>query len=67
MTQNTADAFIITTTNAIAAAQYLFDNHDYQYILPAVFSQDPVEKFFGQAHYIYIYIYKAHFRRHACW
>lgn len=33
----------------MAAAQYLFDNHDFKYILPAVFSQDPAEKFFGQA------------------
>lgn len=49
MTQYTADAFTSTTTNVIAASEYLLKNHNFQYILPAVFSQDPEDKFFGQA------------------
>ena len=31
------------------ATNYLFQNYDFQYVLPAVFSQNPLEKFFGQA------------------
>ena len=49
MTQFTADAFIVTTTNVISAAEYLLKDLNFQYVLPAVFSQDPEEKFFGQA------------------
>ena len=49
LTQCTADAFSITTAAVIKASEYLLENHDFQYILPAVFSQDPVEKFFGYA------------------
>ena len=49
LTQSTADAFTVSTTNAITAAQYLMNNHGFQYVLPAVFSQDPAEIFFGQA------------------
>ena len=48
LTKFTADAFIVTTKNNIAASKYLIENHDFQYILPSVFSQDPLEKFFGQ-------------------
>ena len=33
----------------IKTSEHLLENHDFQYILPAVFSQDPVEKFFGYA------------------
>ena len=49
MTQFTADAFTGTTTNVISAAEYLLKDHNFQYVLPAVFLQDPEEKFFGQA------------------
>ena len=49
LTQFTADAFKITTKFSIAAATYLFTYHNFQYVLPAVFSQDPLEKIFGQA------------------
>ena len=49
LTQCTADAFSITTAAVIKASEHLLENHDFQYILPAVFSQDPVEKFFGYA------------------
>ena len=54
-------ASILLTANVIAASEYLFNNHDFQYVLPAVFSQVPAEIFFGQArqHFggnFYIYI-----------
>ena len=49
MTQSTADAFVVTTSNVISAAEYLLKEHRFQYLLPAIFSQDPLEKFFGQA------------------
>ena len=49
MTQSTADAFVVTTSNVISAAEYLLKEHSFQYLLPAIFSQDPLEKFFGQA------------------
>ena len=49
LTKFTAEAFVITTINNIAASKHLLENCDFQYILPAIFSQDPLEKFFGQA------------------
>ena len=49
LTQFTADAFKITTKYSIVAATYLLTYHNFQYVLPAVFSQDPLEKLFGQA------------------
>ena len=49
LTQCTADAFTSSTAAIIEASQYILENYNFQYILPAVFSQDPVEIFFGQA------------------
>jgi hypothetical protein len=49
LTKFTADAFLVTTKFNIAAATKLLTDHHFQYVLPAVFSQDPLEKFFGQA------------------
>lgn len=49
LTQFTVDAFKVTTKFSIAAATYLLTYHNLKYVLPAVFSQDPLEKFFGQA------------------
>ena len=49
LTLQTANAFVLTTENNIEAAKHLLENHHFNYILPAVNSQDPVEKFFGQA------------------
>jgi len=45
----TADAFVVTTKFNIAASTDLLTNHHFRYVLPAIFSQDPLEKFFGQA------------------
>ena len=49
LTKFTADAFVVTTKFNIAAATELLIDHHFSYVLPAVFSQDPLEKFFGQA------------------
>lgn len=49
LTKFTADAFLVTTRFNIAAATELLINHHFRYVLSAVFSQDPLEKFFGQA------------------
>ena len=50
LTNYTADALKDTTKFNMEAAKYLFENYPkFQYILPAIFSQDPLEKFFGQA------------------
>ena len=40
---------MLTTENNIEAAKHLLENHNFNYILPAVNSQDHAEKFFGQA------------------
>ena len=49
LTSYTADAFKFSTEYNIQAAIYLFENYSFEYILSAIFSQDPLEKFFGQA------------------
>ncbi|ESO04058.1 hypothetical protein HELRODRAFT_173132 [Helobdella robusta] len=49
LTKFTADAFVVTTKFNIAASTELLSDHNFRYVLPAVFSQDPREKFFRQA------------------
>ena len=49
LTLQTANAFVLTTENNIDAAKHFLENRYFNYILPAVNSQDPAEKFFGQA------------------
>jgi len=49
LTTFTADAFVVKTKFSIAAASELLTDHHFSYVLPAVFSQYPLEKFFGQA------------------
>lgn len=49
LTRFTANAFVVTTVNNINAAECLLEKHKFKYVLPSVFSQDPLEKFFGQA------------------
>ena len=48
LTKFTADAFLTTKLNIAAASMRLTDYH-FQYILLAVFSQDPLKEIFGQA------------------
>jgi hypothetical protein len=40
---------VVTTKFNLPAATELLSAHHFSYFLPAVFSQDPLEKFFGQA------------------
>jgi len=40
---------VVTTEFNVAAAMKLLKDHHFRYVLPAFFSQDPLEKFFGQA------------------
>ena len=49
LTKFTADDFIVTTKFSVAAARYLLTHHQFEFVLSAVFSQDPPERFFGQA------------------
>ena len=50
LTKFTADAFIVTTKSSIAAATYLLAHHHFEFVLPAVFSQDPLEKCLSKTH-----------------
>jgi len=43
------DAFVVTTKFNIAAATELLTDHNFSYVILAVFSHYPLEKFFGQA------------------
>ena len=49
MTKFTASAFIVRTNYSIAAVDHLFQHHGFQYVLPALFSTNPLEEFFGTA------------------
>ena len=49
LTQYTASAFKDSTIFNIEATKHLLENYSFEYILSAIFSQDPLEKFFGQA------------------
>ena len=49
LTKFTADALTVATKSSIAAATYMLAHHHFEFVLPTVFSQDPLEKFFGQA------------------
>ena len=49
LTKFTADPFLTTTKFNIAAATILLTDYHFQYIVPSIFSQDPLENFFGQA------------------
>ena len=48
LTKFTAKALIDTTKANIAAAGRLISDHNFQYVLPVIFSQSPLEKFFGK-------------------
>jgi hypothetical protein len=47
LTLSTANAFVSTTKTAIAASKHILKHHDHDYVLPAVWADEPVEKFFG--------------------
>lgn len=49
LTKQTAEAFIVSTRNNVAAAKLLLAEKDFDYVLPAIFADEALEKFFGQA------------------
>ena len=49
LTKYTGNAFLVTTENNVLASKMLLEIHNFQYILSAIFSQDALEKFFGQS------------------
>ena len=49
LTKQTAEAFIVSTRNNVAAAKFLMAEEDFDYVLPAIFADEALEKFFGQA------------------
>ena len=48
MTQQTGNAFLVATDTNIRAAKMLIETHEFEYVIPAGFSQKTLEKFFGQ-------------------
>ena len=44
----TGNAFLVATDTNIRAAKMLIETHEFEYVIPAVFSQNPLETFFGQ-------------------
>ena len=49
LTKQTAEAFISSTKANIDAARYILNEMNFQYVLPGIFSDDALEKFFGQS------------------
>ena len=49
LTKQTAEAFVLSTRANIEAAELLLTQHNFKYVLPGVFADDALEKFFGQA------------------
>ena len=49
LTKLTADAFIVSTRAKIQAAQLLLTECNFSYVLPGVFVDEAIKKFFRQA------------------
>ena len=49
LTKQTSEAFTVTTMLNVKAAKYLLSEKKFQYVLPGIFADDGLEKFFGQA------------------
>ena len=47
--KQTAEAFTVSTRNIVDAAKLLLADKDFNYVLLAIFANEPLEKFFGQA------------------
>ncbi|XP_076823715.1 uncharacterized protein LOC143469759 [Clavelina lepadiformis] len=48
-TNQTEEAFVLSTRANIEAAELLLTQHNFIYVLPGVFADEALEKFFGQA------------------
>ena len=49
LTKQTAEALVLSTRANIEAAEWLLTQHNFTYVLPGVFADEALEKFFGQA------------------
>ena len=49
LTKQTAEALVLSTRGNIEAAEWLLTQHNFTYVLPGVFADEALEKFFGQA------------------
>ena len=49
LTKQTSEAFIVSTKACVEAANVLLIEKGFSYVLPGIFSDDGLEKFFGQA------------------
>ena len=49
LTKQTAEAFTVSTRNNVDDAKLLLADKDFDYVLPAIFAGEALEKFFGQA------------------
>ena len=49
LTKQTSSAFIVTTKSNIDAANYLLTEMKFNYVLPSIFAEEVLEKFFGIA------------------
>ena len=49
LTKDTGNAFPITTKSNVLASKKLIESHCFEYVLPAIYSQNPIEMFFGQS------------------
>ena len=49
LTKQTAEALVLFTRSNIEAAEWLLTQHNFTYVLPGVFADEALEKFFGQA------------------
>jgi hypothetical protein len=49
LTQQTANAFVMSTKTNIEAAELLLNEHGFSYVLPGIFADEALKKFFGQA------------------
>ena len=49
LTKQTAEAFTVSTMTNVEAAKYLLTQKNFKYVLPGIFADEALEKFFGQA------------------
>ena len=49
LTKQTAEAFTVSTRNNVYGAKLFLADKDFDYVLPAIFADEALEKFFGQA------------------
>ena len=49
LTKQTAEAFTVGTMSNVEAAKYLLTQKNFKFVLPGIFADEALEKFFGQA------------------